>query len=719
MMDRREKIRPELPAEIPLEQAVDLLGAGFIDTHRRQLEGNQVLGIILRLVEAVSDRLSCEEICKCVIEILMDETGFENASILLYDSDVDLLRLVAAKGFLQKMRGAPDRKYNTDLVFKRGEGVAWQVFESHNPVFIEDAETEPLPEKIGTCIKPRSLACLPLWNWGVLNLSADGPVSMPNYRRRDLIILSNVIGHLLYTTDLNEKLDRSHTQLKQLIDRKTNELRHANRELRANVAYMESVIENAPQGICLIGPEGTIQHVNPKFTSILACEQGKITGTSPDRLFRNKSEYLKLKQAIDNGKMIKLSDVAMLRPDGSIFPADIFMHPLRHSGDSRHGSMLVIHDITHQKKATEKLVYTEKLRALGSMAGGIAHDFNNLLTTILGNVELLSMKTDNEAILNRLKNIEKAVNDGAYSVRKLQTFTGFGKKREEKNVSVDISRLIRDAVEFTSPKWKDDCQKNGINIEVQMDLQATSPVSMHPSEIREILINLIFNAVEAMPEGGTLTFRSRENNSKVIMEVQDTGVGMAGETCKRIFDPYFTTKGVGNSGLGLSVTYGIVVKAGGMIRVNSEEGKGTVMTLTLPVAQKRIPDEVDITGTPETKSLKILVIDDEDQIVDLLSAMLEGLGHKVVGVHDGRKALSCMEKDRFDLVLTDLGMPGVSGWEVTKKVKEISPETPVVLLTGWGAEYEGRDLTDSGVAAVLGKPFRLEELMKMIADYCR
>jgi signal transduction histidine kinase len=173
------------------------------------------------------------------------------------------------------------------------------------------------------------------------------------------------------------------------------------------------------------------------------------------------------------GGLARLTDIDLLRPDGTTVPADIFLHPLRDPKGQNQGSILVVHDLTYQKIATEKLIYIEKLRALGSMAGGIAHDFNNLLTAILGNAQLLAMEIKDQGALRKVRNIETAVNDGAFTVRRLQTFTGFSQKLKTRGQASNVREVVKDAIELTRPKWKDESEKNGIFINTKLDLKDT------------------------------------------------------------------------------------------------------------------------------------------------------------------------------------------------------------------------------------------------------
>jgi PAS domain S-box-containing protein len=704
--------------ESTMEHNIEHPGACFLDLPRQEAEEMQAMQIVLRMAEAVTQHISQKKICKCIIDIFIEDTDFENASILLYDTKKDCLRLTAAKGFSEILKIPHKQSYRKDLVFERDEGIAWKVFESQIPMFIENSAKESIPVKPDSKIHPCSLACLPLWGIGVLNLSSSTPRAFSPYKKRDLAILSNVIGRLLQTTELHEKLNTSHLHLQQLLEAKTHELHHVKKELGDAIAYLESVIKNAPQGICLINPSEDMLHANPSFLSILGCTPDYIAGYSPEKLFQDKTDYANLRNLLLTGGLARLTGIDLLRPDGTTVPVDIFLHSLKNQEGGNHG-MLVVHDLTNQKITMEKLIHIEKLRALGSMAGGIAHDFNNFLTTILGNVQLLAMGIKDRGALRKIRNIETAVNDGASTVRRLQTFTGFRQKLETKSRISIINAVVKDIIDLTKPKWKDECEKNGIFINTKLELQYTGPVSMHPSELREILTNLIFNSVDAIPKGGTITIRSYEKDSNVVLQIEDDGIGMSKDIKKRVFDPYFTTKDVGSSGLGLSVSFGLIAQAGGAITVDSKEGKGTTFTITLPISgMKEVSSESPTAERSETQPLKILAVDDEKPIVDLLVTMLEGLGHKIIGVTDGQQAMDYMDKEDFDLVITDLGMPVISGWDIAAKAKNKKAGLPVVLITGWGAEYESKDLTEAGIDVILNKPFRFNELTKIILEQC-
>ena len=362
--------------------------------------------------------------------------------------------------------------------------------------------------------------------------------------------------------------------------------------------------------------------------------------------------------------------------------------------------------------AQEQLVRVEKLRAMGEMASGVAHDFNNVLAAILGRVQLLLQRIEDPELRRSLTVIEQAALDGAQTVRRIQEFTRV--RREQSFTSIDLVEVIRDALEVTQPRWRDEPQSRGIVVRVETKLAPLPPVPGNPAELREVLTNLILNALDAMPNGGTLTLTSRADERGVIIEVQDTGIGMTDEVRRRIFDPFFTTKGPKGTGLGLAVVYGIVTRHGGEIQVESREGVGSTFTIRLPYGLIESPP------TPEKEftlaaPARVLVIDDEEAVREALRDILS-LRHVVEEAASGAEGIDRLKQTRFDLVITDLGMAGMSGWQVAQAVKALRPETAVVLVTGWGVQLDPAELRAKGVDRVLPKPFEMMDVFELVAS---
>ncbi len=674
------------------------------------------MGIIFRITEVMLHDTSHQETCQKIVDIIIEETGFENGSILLYDSASDSLQFTAASNCAKIYKNCTSQDFNSDLSFERNSGIAWEVFESQVPVFIEDSSKQEIPAVQNAKVFPGSLACLPLASTGVLNLSCMGPVSFSTRKKRDFVILASVIGNILQCTAKGEKLNAYHHQLQNMVSAQTVDLNNVNRELRASMRYMEAVIDNAPQGICLIDTYGTVRNINSAVQQDIGCQPRYIVGESIGKLFKDQGHYRQLREALESATMLRLPDIPVLRADGTTIAADVYIHPVKEHDNSSQGAMVVIHNITEQKQASRQLAYVEKLRALGTMAGGIAHDFNNLLAAIQGNAELLEMELSDPQHLKRIENIKIAVADGAHSVKRLQAFTGFGaEEKYHKKLSTEVISVVHDVIDLTKPRWKDELESQGITIDIEIALSPLPPVAIHESDLREILTNIILNAVEAMPSGGTIRFTNTSKDGMAIISVKDTGTGMPEAIMNRIFDPYYSTKGIDNSGLGLSVAMGLVSQADGSISVKSRKGEGTTFFLRLPlVAEEEATPEPEGNEADETSALNILAVDDEAQIVELLSLMITEAGHNVHGCSEPAEAINLIEQNRFDLILTDLGMPGISGWEIAEKAK--TQGIPVILLTGWGTQYEDTDLSKKGIRAVVSKPFRFTQLIDVINE---
>jgi signal transduction histidine kinase/CheY-like chemotaxis protein len=369
--------------------------------------------------------------------------------------------------------------------------------------------------------------------------------------------------------------------------------------------------------------------------------------------------------------------------------------------------------------AQDQLVRTEKLRALGEMASGVAHDFNNLLASILGRAQLLMSRIQDPHQLQWLRVIERAALDGAQTVRRLQEFTRI--RRDQPMVAVDVTQMVRDALDITQSRWREEPASRGVTIDVRTELAAVPPILGDAAELREALTNLILNAVDAMPSGGTLTLLTRTGGEHVEVAVADTGVGIPRAVRDKIFDPFFTTKGPQGTGLGLSMTYGIVSRHGGTVSVDSDEGRGSTFRLSFPLAASveppaPAPPRAD---TAAVRSLRCLVVDDEEAVRAMLADAVESAGHRAVAVAGGAEAIERFRAEQFDVVLTDLAMPRVSGWQVARAVKQLAPAVPVVLVTGFGVELTADERRVHGVDRVLVKPLQIQEILDALAEVAR
>jgi len=247
----------------------------------------------------------------------------------------------------------------------------------------------------------------------------------------------------------------------------------------------------------------------------------------------------------------------------------------------------------------------------------------------------------------------------------------------------------------------------------------TPIVAGDPAELREALTNIVFNALDAMPEGGRVTLSTDVDGDRVLCRVSDTGIGMAEDVRQRIFDPFFTTKGERGTGLGLSVVYGIITRHNAELDVQSQLGQGSTFTIKFPPPGETVVEPVARPVGKSSRKGRILVIDDEREVGDVLKDVLTRDGHQVVFCSDGESGIASLEKEAFDLVITDLGMPGISGWEVARLVKHSRPGTPVAMVTGWGDRIDPVDAESRGVDYVVAKPFKRDGIREMVSSALR
>jgi len=382
-------------------------------------------------------------------------------------------------------------------------------------------------------------------------------------------------------------------------------------------------------------------------------------------------------------------------------------------------------DITERKQEEAALLQSKKLKTLGEMAAGVAHDFNNLLAIIFGNAQLLEKglnRYTSEEIKHRLKIIARTAEKGGETVRRLQHFTGRQVSSQD-FTKLDLNEIVKEATVSTSPRWKDEAQAKGITIRMKEELGKLPPLLGSGPELMEVLTNLIFNAVESMREEGEITIRTEAKENKVYLYFTDTGKGIPMRIKDRIFDPFFTTKGPKASGLGLSICYGIIKRHKGKIKVESSKGKGATFIISIPVRLKAPLREEKLKDHEKISSRKILVIDDEKGIRDILGRIFQDEGHRVTLVEAAREGLEKFKQDnsdlalaglqdKFDLVLTDLGMPEMSGWQLAKKIKKIDPDVPVGLITGWEIATTKEKMKEEGVDFILSKPFDYTKVVR-------
>jgi signal transduction histidine kinase/ActR/RegA family two-component response regulator len=390
------------------------------------------------------------------------------------------------------------------------------------------------------------------------------------------------------------------------------------------------------------------------------------------------------------------------------------------------------HYIAEQERIREQFSQIEKLSALGELASGVAHDFNNTLAGILGRAQLILRTNDPEKISRGLNIIIKTAEDGAKTVKRIQDFAR--QRRDHDFEPVSIDQILFDVSEVTRPRWKDRAEVSNVQISLDLQIRSKAKVMGDESELREVLVNMVFNAIDAMPKGGQLTLAAEDVEDSVVISVGDNGTGMAPEVKSRIFDPFFTTKGKAGMGLGLAVSFGIIRRHEGSVEVESEVGAGTKFKISLPKAKvegdsilteperPKLIHEKPKTIAPRTfdhSQPKILVVDDEESIRELLRDLLESVGCRVYLAPGGREALGLFEAHQFDAIFTDVGMPGMSGWELAHAIRKRNETVPIAVITGWGEAVGSNEQREANVDWVITKPFKAERITELAADVCK
>ena len=396
---------------------------------------------------------------------------------------------------------------------------------------------------------------------------------------------------------------------------------------------------------------------------------------------------------------------------GEPVPVLLHFHPVRQPDlEPGHFPVLITGEVMREPVSwAAKQTRRRRMEMLGRMSMGIAHDFNNLLTAVIGHAELLrtdlvGLRAPTDAH-GHLHVLERAARDGASLVRKIQGYIRDEKK--ERAEPVLLHEIAEEVLTLTRPYWYNEPRRQGIAIRVDSDLRPVPPIMGTPTELREVLVNLVLNAVQAMPAGGTLALRTaRSGTAAAAVEVADTGVGMTESVRRRIFEPLYTTKGQGGTGMGLTMSQGIVQEHNGRIEVESAPGRGTLFRLVFPFSSDTpAPTAAPARVLEAADGLRVLVVDDEPMVRTVTTKLLGLRGHAVQAVDGGPSALEVLAgDDGFDVVVTDLSMPDMSGRELAAAIRHRHPGLPVLLLTG------DTDAESADVDGVVKKPFELDDL---------
>ncbi|MCP4254224.1 MAG: PAS domain S-box protein [Candidatus Scalindua sp.] len=672
-----------------LEQKV----AGKTKTLNEKLKKSEVL---VEAGQLLWDEEDVNKTMNRIVNLITETLKTKFCMIYLYDKTNNSLCPVSGVGWKEGIVG------HTTLNVEPGSYTEFNLSKL-KPVVIDDLRNET------------RFSILPL-------LAEHGVVSGVSV---PMIVGDSVLGVLgVYTEELTSftKHDTNFLQSVGYIVAAAVEGRRAEKEIENEREYIGNLIETAKDAIVGINEKGTISIWNQSAENIFGYPENEIIGQPVTTIIPEK--YRKqhaagLQKFIKTGEFKNLDktlDVFGITKEGVEIPIEMSLTAQKIEND-RYLFTAIIRDLTERKKMEEVLLQSEKLKSIGTITAGVSHEFNNILAIISGSVQIMEMQySDNKQLGERLQTVGQAAKDGEKIINRMLKFAKTEKITEELE-PVDIRELIEQSIEFSMPRWRNMAQPNGIDYRIDTDaVKEVAAVLCNSTEIREVFINIINNALDAMPDGGRISFSTWNTPDKVYVAVSDTGCGMPEDIMKYIFDPFFTTKLAVGTGLGMSVAYGILSRHSGKINVESEVGKGSTFTLELPATGDLV---IPITSTSneqdaKCKDLSILVVDDEVNICELLNVYLSNDGHNVKTVDNGADAINITMRERFDLVLCDMAMPQVSGYDVVKALNMLDKIPKIGIITGWDGKPVPIEDKDINIDFILKKPFDFKVLMKHI-----
>jgi two-component system, cell cycle sensor histidine kinase and response regulator CckA len=474
----------------------------------------------------------------------------------------------------------------------------------------------------------------------------------------------------------------------------------------------------APSGYFTLSKEGEIIELNQSGAEMLGKERLRLKKSLFGFFISNNTRpiFNLFLENIFNTKVKESCEVTLLT--GSYKP--LYAHLAGIVTGNGEQCLVNVTDVTDQKQAEKAIIEFQRLGAIGEMASSVTHDFNNSLQSIIGNLELAMRSTDlPETTLQYLKTIKTIVFDSATRVQLLQRFGG---KKQDANCYffVNLNTLISDVIIQSSPLWKTEPERKGSVIVIKTEYGDIPEVFGNDAELRSVLYNIIKNSIEAMPKGGSLYIETGKNADSIYVTIKDTGIGMDDETKTRIFQPFYSTKGFDcGRGLGMSGAYSILKEHGGAISVkNTSLGNGTTIEIILPVINKEeIIVKEELEAVTFDRVMNVLWVDDDCIISNNAGTMIKTLGHKGDTANSGKEALEYLEQNTYDLVITDIGMPEMNGWELADKINEkFDGKMKVAIVSGWGGQIEESEKIEHGVDYVFSKPFGIDQLQKLLGD---
>jgi len=369
------------------------------------------------------------------------------------------------------------------------------------------------------------------------------------------------------------------------------------------------------------------------------------------------------------------------------------------------------------RQSQRAAVRQARLHAFSEMAGGVVHDFNNMLMILMSLADLMAREAppaEESDMGSYVATMQTVLEDAAKTISRLHYFCR-PRQDDDLYMPADLKRLVEEAIKLARPKWHDAAQAQGRDIGISLDLKRVDPFPCNASEMREAIFHLILNAVDAMPQGGTLSVALNSTPEGIEIRVGDTGIGMPEEVRTRCMDPFYSTKDQTGTGLGLPMVHGILCRHAGALQVTSAPGEGSTFHILLPRDNGGTQAALPAADTIASRPLRILLAEDDDRLRELITLQMESMGHTVASAADGNQALAIFHTAPFDLILTDLSMPRLNGIALVDAARQLTAEIPVIMLTGYGAMLLPDGERPPGVDILLAKPVTRDNLAAAIA----
>ncbi len=487
-----------------------------------------------------------------------------------------------------------------------------------------------------------------------------------------------------------------------------------------------SLIHSSADAIVITDLSLTVSYVSPSFTRIFGWKPEELESKNFPDVPENEKDSTDaiFREVIENGTPYHGFETKRYTKNNRLLEVSISISRFNNHEGEPEGLLIIIRDISENKKLEFQVQKAQRMEAIGTLAGGVAHDFNNLMMGMLGNISLILYDLDeSHPHYQKLKNIEKQIESGTELTNQL---LGYARKGKYESRPVNLNHVVQDTLAIFS-RMKKEIQ---VHKELSDDIFG---IEADQGQIEQVLMNLYANSADAMPDGGDITVKTvnashqtmndkaynPKHGNYVLIEIRDTGSGMDEQTISRIFDPFFTTKEMGRgTGLGLASVYGIVKGHGGYVDVSSRKGQGSTFSVYLPAMESTVHELFEEPKQVDAMKGTILIVDDEEVVIDVGVQMLQKFGFSVLSATNGREALELFEKKREEilLVILDLIMPDMGGGEVYDRLKAIYPGVKVLLSSGYNLDSKAKDILNRGCDGFIQKPFNMNQLMEKIVE---